>query len=182
MSMPVRFAFALRVLHWLMALMILAMLFIGAGMMSTADDARRWLFDLHKPLGVAILLLAAARLIVRLITGAPPLPDDLPTIQKHAAHVSHIVLYVLMFALPLLGWATLSAGGYPVSLFGALVLPPILPQNLALYGWLHLAHISLALVLFAVVLGHLGAALVHGLLRRDGVFSAMASWRLGRRD
>jgi len=180
MRAPIRFSFALRALHWLMALMILAMLFIGVGMMSTASDARRWLYDLHKPLGVAILLLAALRLFVRLTTKAPPLPQDLPAIQKWAAHASHAVLYFLMFALPLVGWAMLSAGGYPISLFGSVHLPPIAPLNAGLYAFLHAVHVSLALGLFVVVLAHLGAALMHGLIRRDGVFSAMASWRRGR--
>jgi len=180
MSTPTRFSPALRALHWLMALLILTMLFVGVGMMSTASDARRWLYELHKPLGILILVLAAVRLIVRLVTKAPPLPADLPAIQKLAAHASHVLLYVLMFALPLIGWAMLSAGGYPISLFGSIHLPPIVPHSAALYALLHGAHVTLALSLFVVVLGHLGAALVHGLIRRDGVFSAMASWRRGR--
>jgi cytochrome b561 len=180
MNTPIRFSLALRALHWLMALMILTMLFVGVGMMSTASDARRWLYELHKPLGILILLLAAIRLIVRLVTKAPPLPADMPAIQKLAAHASHVLLYVLMFALPLIGWAMLSAGGYPISLFGSIHLPPIVSQSAPLYALLHAVHVTLALLLFGVVLAHLGAALLHGLIRRDGVFSAMASWKRGR--
>lgn len=180
MRTPIRFSLALRALHALMALMILTMLFVGVGMMSTTSDARRWLFDLHKPLGVLILLLAAIRLIVRLVIPTPPLPADLPSIQKLAAHASHVLLYGLMFALPLLGWATLSAGGYPVSLFGAFHLPPIVPHDAGLFAVLHALHVTLAIVLFLIVLVHLGAALMHGLIRRDGVFSSMVSIKKGR--
>src|SRR3546814_14810850 len=76
--MPHRFSLAIRLLHWTMALLIIAMLFIGAGMVSTAGPAYASLIALHRPLGIAILLLAALRLVLRVATGAPPLPADLP--------------------------------------------------------------------------------------------------------
>ena len=78
-----------------------------------------------------------------------------------------------MLALPLVGWAMLSAAGYPIGLVGSLVLPPILPRDPILYAWLRPLHTLLAYTLFGLVLAHLGAALMHGLIRRDGVFSSM---------
>jgi cytochrome b561 len=168
---------ALRLLHWLMALCILAMLFIGVGMVSTVSEMRTWLIDLHKPLGILILCLAAIRACLRLTRPAPALPADLPAFQRAAAHLSHLLLYVLMFALPLIGWAMLSAGGYPVELFGTLVLPPIAPIDGPLYAALRRAHGLLAMALFVVILAHLGAALFHAWVRRDGVWQAMT---LGR--
>ena len=122
-----QFPLALRLVHWLMAAMVVAMLFIGVGMVSTVSEMRTWLIDLHKPLGILILCLAALRVCLRLTHPAPPLPDDLPIWQKAAAHASHLVLYALMFALPLVGWTMLSAGGYPIALFGSIHLPPIAP-------------------------------------------------------
>jgi len=80
--------------------------------------------------------------------------------------------------MPLIGWGMLSAAGYPIELLGTVQLPPILPQSLALYGWLRPLHTELAYLLFATFLLHLGAALFHGLIRHDGVLSSMAS--LGR--
>ncbi len=174
MSAPVeRFNIAARSLHWLMALAILTMLFIGVGMVSTVSDLHNRLLDLHRPLGIAILLLAALRLLVRLRYGAPALPQDLPRWQQHAAQVSHILLYVLMLAMPLVGWAMLSAGGYPVSLGGGVVLPHIVPQSRSLYAFLRSAHTDLALLLFASFLMHFAAALFHALIRRDGVLRSM---------
>jgi hypothetical protein len=73
----------------------------------------------------------------------------------------------------------LSAAPYPIVLYGSLRLPPILPQNPALYASLRQLHTDFAYLLFAVFLAHLGAALLHGLIRRDGVFESMALW--GRR-
>lgn len=162
-----------RVLHWLMAVMILAMLFIGVGMVATVA-ARPVLVDLHRPLGIAILLLVVVRLVNRLRHPPPPLPADLPRWQVLAAKASHLLLYALMFAMPLIGWGMLSAGGTPVVMFAGLQLPPIAPHDAGLYALLRGAHTWLAYLLFATVLVHLGAALTHAWIRRDGVFPSMA--------
>ncbi|MEM5344337.1 cytochrome b [Paraburkholderia azotifigens] len=163
-----------RLLHWTMAVLILAMLFIGVAMVATVSHAHATLIALHRPLGIALLLLALLRVAVRLKNGSPALPDDMPALQRVAAKASHFVLYGLFIAMPLIGWAMLSAGGYPVTLFGAWHLPAIMPQNVDLFALLRALHTWLALALFATVLAHLAAALFHGLIRRDGVFSSMA--------
>jgi len=165
-----------RLLHWLMAILILAMLFIGVGMVASLTDYH-WLVSIHKPIGALILVLVVVRLINRLIHPAPPLPAAMPGWQRFAAHGSHVVLYGLMFALPLVGWGMLSAAHTPVVLYGSLHLPPILPADAALYAALRTAHTVLALLLFLTFLAHLGAALMHALLFRDGVFESMASGR-----
>ncbi|KTT33282.1 cytochrome B561, partial [Pseudomonas oryzihabitans] len=91
-----------------------------------------------------------------------------------AALASHWLLYLLMICLPLLGWAVRSAGNWPVTLTPGWYLPAIVAPNSTLYAWLRLAHGVLAWLLFVVILGHLGAALVHAWIHRDGVFSSMA--------
>jgi cytochrome b561 len=164
-----------RLLHWLMAACILAMLFIGVGMVSTVRPRYLTLVSIHRPLGAAIFLLALIRLGVRLRDGAPPLPADMPGPMRLAAQASHYLLYALMLIMPLLGWAMLSAAAYPVVLFGGIRLPWILPQSAALHTWLWGLHSSLAFVFFALILIHVAAALFHALVRRDGVFQAMAS-------
>jgi cytochrome b561 len=168
------FSGAQRVLHWLMAIMVLAMLFIGVSMVSTLGPRFLILISIHKPLGIAILVLAAVRLGIRLRLGAPPLPKDLPWTQALAAKLSHVVLYALLIAMPLVGWAMLSAGGYPVVLYGSLHLPAILPHDDRLHAALLTTHIVLAYMFFAIILLHVAAALFHALIRRDGVFRAMA--------
>jgi len=169
-----RFALPARLLHWLMAVLILAMLLIGAGMVSTTTARYPALLAWHRPLGLAILVLALVRLAVRLTHRPPPLPADLPAIQVAAAKGSHILLYALMIAMPLVGWAMQSAGGYPIVLWKGVALFPILPHAVQLYGWLRLLHGLLAYAFFLLILGHLGAALFHALIRRDGVFRSMA--------
>jgi cytochrome b561 len=175
-----RFSPLQRLLHWLMALMIIAMLFIGIGMVSTVAPQYWTLVSIHKPLGIAILVLVLGRLAVRVMRGTPPLPADLPPVQRLAAKASHFVLYGLMFLMPMIGWSMLSAGGYPIVLYGPLHLPPIMPHSDALYAILRPAHTVLALLLFATILLHLAAALFHALIRQDGVFDSMA-WRIRRR-
>ncbi len=106
-----------------MAVLIIAMLFVGAGMVTTVSAAHQSLLALHRPLGIAILVLVLIRIVVRLTRGAPPLPPEVPSVQQRVAHLSHLLLYVLMFAMPLIGWAMVSAGGYPVTLYGSIHLP-----------------------------------------------------------
>jgi cytochrome b561 len=171
------FALPARVLHWLMAAMILAMLFIGVGMVASVSERHAWLLRVHKPLGIAILLLAVVRVAVRLRHPPPPLPVDLPAVQKLAAHASHWLLYALMIAMPLVGWAMLSAGGYPVMLGDSLRLPPIFPASTAAFAVLRHLHTWLAMLLFLTFLAHLAAALYHGLIRRDGVLASMVGGR-----
>jgi cytochrome b561 len=170
--MPSRFPMASRLLHWTMAAMVLAMLFIGIAMVGSLADYHR-LVAIHRPLGILILVLVALRLANRLIRPAPPLPLDMPGILRFAAHASHALLYTLMVALPVVGWAMLSAA----VLVGAWHLPPILPPSDALHALLRPLHTVLAFVLFATFLVHLGAALMHALIFRDGVFQSMVSWR-----
>ncbi|MBU0555809.1 MAG: cytochrome b [Alphaproteobacteria bacterium] len=164
---------ALRVLHWLIALAVLAMLFIGVGMVSTAGPLYPALLALHRPIGIVILVLVLIRLPLRLATGAPALPHNLAPLQKRIAAGSHILLYAAMIGMPLIGWAMLSAGSYPVLVVNGFTLPPILPHDLALYALLREAHTVVALLFFALILGHLAAALAHGLVRRDGVLRSM---------
>ena len=96
--------------------------------------------------------------------------------MKLAAYLSHLAFYALMIALPLIGWGMLSAADYPVVVFG-MHLPAILPHSNGLHTLLWNAHRTLALCFFALIVLHLAAALLHALVRRDGVFQAMAPWR-----
>ncbi len=168
-----RFNLLGRLLHWTMAVLVLAMLFIGIGMVSTISARYHELVAIHRSIGIVILVLVAIRLVNRLINPPPPLPADLPWWQVIAAKASHWVLYLLMFALPLVGWGMLSAAGYPIVVFGSLHLPAILPHDAAVFAVLRTTHTVLALLLFATFLAHLGAALFHALIRRDEVLPSM---------
>ncbi|HTI16559.1 MAG TPA: cytochrome b [Trinickia sp.] len=175
-SVRTHFSPVQRVLHWAMAALLFVMLFIGVVMVFTVSHLHSVLLVIHRPLGIALLLLVVIRFIVRMAHGSPPLPNDVPTLQHVAAKLTQVAMYVMMAAMPLIGWSMLSAGGYPVVLFGAVHLLPIAPRDPVLFSSLRTLHTWLAFALFATVLLHLAAALFHGLIRRDGVLSSMTGW------
>ena len=177
-----RFTILQRTLHWVMAVCIQAMLFVGVGMVSTIEPKYLTLVSIHKPLGIAILVLAIVRLAARLRFGAPALPASMPEPMKLAAHLSHYAFYALMLGMPLIGWAMLSAAAYPVVLFPGVHLPPIAPQSDRLHALLWGAHFTLAFAFFALILVHVAAALLHALVRRDGVFETMLPAAIPDRD
>lgn len=169
-----KFTILQRLLHWLMATCILAMLFIGVGMVSTITPKYLPLITTHKTLGITILVLALIRLGVRLRCGVPPLPVNMPAPMRLGAQFSHYGLYALMIGMPLIGWAMMSTAAYPIVLFGDVRLPPLLPQSDALHTLLWQAHVYLAFAFYALILLHIAAALFHALVRRDGVFETMS--------
>lgn len=176
-SAEVRFNAASRALHWGMAALILVLLFSGAALAATLSTYYGPLVSMHRSLGIATLALAGLRLVNRALNPPPPLPQDLARWQRRLANGSHVLLYALMVAMPLVGWGMLSAASYPIIVFGSWELPPILPPNAAVHALLRRGHTYLAYLLFSVLLAHAGAALFHGFIRRDGVLRSMARGR-----
>jgi cytochrome b561 len=172
---PNQFALFSRILHWLMAAMLLTMLFIGVAMVASIGNYHK-LVALHRPLGIAILILAIIRVINRRFTTLPPFPSTMSQMERKIAMASEKLLYALMFLLPIVGWAMLSAGNYPIVMFGPVHLPAILPANPMLYAVLRKTHTVLAYLLFLAFLGHLTAVLFHTLVIRDGLLNRMALW------
>ncbi len=119
---PTQFALLSRILHWLMAAMLLTMLFIGVSMISSLGNYHR-LVAIHRPLGIMILILAAIRLANRMFTTLPPFPPTMSRPERFIATASERLLYTLMFALPLVGWGMLSAGPYPIVMYASRVSP-----------------------------------------------------------
>jgi len=174
---PAQFALLSRILHWLMAALLVAMLFIGVAMVSSLGNYHR-LVAIHRPLGILILILAAIRLAARMFTRLPPFPPTMSQAERFVAMASERLLYTLFFALPLLGWGMLSAGHYPIVMFGAVHLPPILPARPELYATLRETHTVLAYLLFLTFLAHACAVLFHTLVLRDGLLNRMVPWRV----
>ena len=176
-----QFVLQARILHWLMAAMLLAMLFIGVSMVASLGDYHT-LVAIHRPLGIVILILAAVRLANRLLTTLPPFPPTMSHQERFMASSSEKLLYGLMFAMPLVGWGMLSAGHYPIVIFGPVHLPPILPAEPMLYAFLRKTHTILAYLLFLTFLAHLSAVLFHTLIARDRLLDRMALWPIRSRQ
>jgi cytochrome b561 len=171
-----QFNVLMRILHWLMAAMVLTMLGIGVAMVASLGDYH-WLVSVHRPLGIAILILVVIRFVNRQFSTLPPFPASMSSQERFFAHASEILLYSLLFVLPLIGWGMLSAARFPIVLYGPLHLPPILPHSVMLYAFLRKTHTVLAYLLFLAFIGHFGAVLFHTLVVRDGLLSRMAPWR-----
>lgn len=170
---PARFAWSSRVLHWLMAVMVLAMLLIGMAMVASLGNYH-WLLSIHRPLGILVLLFVIVRFVNRQVMALPAFLETMSAAERAAATWSERLLYALMFILPLIGWGMLSAARYPVVLFGSIHLPPILPHSTWLYTVLRTAHTIFAYLLFVTFMAHLSAVLFHTLVLRDGLLRRMA--------
>ena len=171
-----QFTVSMRVLHWLMAALVLTMLGIGVAMVASLADYHA-LVSLHRLLGIIILLLVVIRYVNRRFSALPPFPATMSSRERLAASASELLLYTLLFVQPLVGWGMLSAARYPIVLFGSLHLFPILPHSVMLYAVLRRTHTILAYLLFLAFVAHFGAILFHTLIVRDGMLSRMAPWR-----
>jgi cytochrome b561 len=173
MTSTPHFALSSRLLHWLMAVMVLTMLVVGVAMVASLEGYER-LVSFHRPLGIAILALALVRLANRRWKPPPPFLETMSRRERMAAVWSERLLYTLMLALPLIGWGMLSAARFPIVLFGSVHLPPILPHSTRLYTLLRTSHTALAYLLFFTFMGHLSAVLFHTIVLRDGLLQRMA--------
>ena len=160
-------------LHWLLAIAILGSFSVGLYMSDLAmSPTRLKLFNWHKWAGITILALSALRLLWRL-SHRPPADVPMPAWQQRAAHLTHYLLYALFFAVPLAGWAYSSAAGFPVVVYGVIPLPDFVPVDKPLAGVLKALHHLLAFGLGFAVLVHIGAALKHQFIDRDGLLLRM---------
>ncbi|MBK9363600.1 MAG: cytochrome b [Rubrivivax sp.] len=160
-------------LHWLLALALFGLFGMGLYMTGLSmSPTRLKLYNWHKWAGVTVLALSFLRLAWRL-THRPPADVPMPAWQARAAHAAHVALYVLFFAVPLAGWAYSSAAGFPVVWFGVLPLPDLIAPNRELAEAIKPLHRILAYTMAAIVLVHVGGALKHQWVDRDGLLRRM---------
>ena len=175
---PLRYSTPAIALHWLLAVALLGSFVLGLYMSGLSfSPLRLKLYNWHKWAGVAILALSALRLLWRLWRRPPPLPAALvralPAWQRAAHHATHAALYLLFFAVPLLGWAYSSAAGFPIVFLGLLPLPDFVPVSEALADALKPWHRFSAYALAALALLHTAAAFQHHFLHRNGLLARM---------
>ena len=169
------------ILHWLIALCIIALLVMGVWMTNYAHGFTQFqLFQLHKSVGITVLALSLARLGWRLAHPAPPLPADMPRWEKFAARFTHVLFYVLMIFMPLSGWAIVSTASMnlPTVLYGIIPLPHLpgldgLPDKHAANHLFATAHYLEAWLMAGLLALHVGAACMHQFIRRDVVVHHM---------
>lgn len=161
-------------LHWLVALLILGSFVVGTYMVEL--DLSPWklkVYSWHKWIGVTIFLLVALRLAWRITHAPPALPVAMAAWQRHAAALSHALLYLLLVAVPISGWVMSSAGGFPVVYFGVLQLPDLVAKDKAFFELMKTVHFALNKALLALVVLHVAAAVKHHYVDRDDVLARM---------
>jgi cytochrome b561 len=164
-------------LHWTIAALIL-LVQVPAGLTMEAvgrGPLQDFLYNLHKNTGLVIFALAVVRLGWRWTHPVPVLPADLPAWQARAARVTHVLLYLVLFAMPITGFLYTALGGFPVPLFMLYDLARLLPENKPLAEVFQTLHYLLQFVLYAVVLLHVAGALQHHYVRQDGILRRMLS-------
>lgn len=170
----IRYGPIAQLFHWATVLLVIAQFVL----MAMAEDLpsgpdRSQLFMLHKSVGITILALVVLRLAYRLASPVPPFPASRIAWEGRVARATHWLLYALLFAIPLVGWAMSGASGRPVVWFGLVELPQLVGADEALDERLEELHESLATVLAVVAVLHTLAALRHHFVLKDDVLRRM---------
>jgi len=177
-----RFNYAAIFFHWTIAGLILANILIGWQFSAVHGPLRQATFQLHKSIGITVLVLSVLRLLWRRLSTLPPFPTTLRAWEKMSAKFVEWWLYFVMFAMPLTGWAIVSSSGLqiPTMLFGIVRWPDIpalgtlpLERQLAVYGFFVDAHHFVAKMIYVLVGFHVLGALRHQFIKRDLVLARM---------
>ena len=170
-----------RALHWLVAGLAVVVVALGLAIPGAPreTDSRALLMLLHRSVGLSILALMVLRALWRLGHQPPPLPGHLPRIEALAAHADHALLYLLFLIMPLSGYLNAAAAGHWVSFFGIVAIPPLAPENDRLSHIADAVHLAGQFLIYALVAVHVAAALMHAVVRRNGILERMLPLRPG---
>jgi cytochrome b561 len=168
-----RYGAVAQLFHWAIVALVITQFVLAKRAEGLSPVAKIGILATHKSIGITILSLALLRLAWRLINPVPQLPAGAPRWQERAAHVSHFLLYALLFITPLLGWLMSSARNFSVSWFGLVTLPDLIAPNKAAFETLRDAHEFVAESLAVIAIVHAAAALKHHFFDRDDVLRRM---------
>jgi cytochrome b561 len=169
-----------KLLHWVVAVLVLAQICLGWAAVSwRLSPTKLDLFVWHKSIGMLILLLMLMRLVWRSVNVAPLLPAGMAPVERLAAHLSHLLLYMLLFLMPLTGWIISSAANISFRIFWLVPLPAIVQPDKVLADEVGRVHLALFIVLSLLLVVHIGAALRHHFVKRNDVLTRMLAGRVG---
>ncbi|MEM8794758.1 MAG: cytochrome b [Pseudomonadota bacterium] len=171
------YSLAMRIIHWLMALIMIWMMIAGILMVNVYnkfDATTNFLYHQHRGFGFVLLILVVVRLVLYRFNRPPsPLPAGMSPAQKLIAEANHFLLYLALILHPLLGWYATNAWGVKdIPIFGLFTLPPLVEKNRELGDFLLMIHGYVGFAIVGLVALHILGALWH-LSQGDGVFSRM---------
>jgi cytochrome b561 len=169
-----RYGFLSKFFHWT----IVALIVVQYILASIAEDLpvgmkKFEMYTYHKSVGITILILAVLRLSWRWMNPVPRLPDTIGAVQKGLAKASHVLLYLLIFVMPISGWIMSNAENFPVSYFGWFTLPTLVAPDRQFGHLMEEVHEWLFTTLLAVAVLHIAAALKHHFWNKDDVLKRM---------
>jgi cytochrome b561 len=159
--------------HWLVFLLVLGLVIVGFSADSFSDVIKRPLINIHKIIGLTVLLLTCLRLLWALINPKPALPTDIPRWQYFAAYLVHGLLYAVLFVMALSGWIMSTAAGHPPNFFGYPLPFPGIVESKTISSFAWNIHSTAAWILIALVALHVLAALKHHFINKDNVLRRM---------
>jgi len=175
--MNYRYSQAARLLHWLTVLLVFAMFVLGIAIVYLVPDSAEALshrfYNTHESLGLAVLLVMLLRLVRRWRHPPAPLPPSVPRIYHVVGHANHVLLYILLLVQPVIGLLRDNADGFQLVWFEIVPVPALIGKHEALAHELSALHWYGALLIALLIGGHIGGALFHGVIRRDGVLQRM---------
>ncbi|MBV9827686.1 MAG: cytochrome b [Alphaproteobacteria bacterium] len=164
-----------RSVHWLVAALAVVVISLGWAIPGAARESgsRDLLLVLHRSVGLAILVLMLFRLLWRMRHPPPALPADFPGFEAFAAHADHALLYAMFLIMPLSGYLNAAAAGHAVSVFGLFDIPPLAPASPRLSQAAIAVHLAGQFAIYALVVMHIAAALMHRFVRRNAILDRM---------
>ena len=161
-------------IHWITALIVL-MIIPGGVIMTNMEEGplQDQIFDMHRSFGVVVFVLAVVRVAARRILGTPAPHETLTPLERRVSVGIHHSLIALLVLMPLIGWLMTSAYRVDVSVFGLFTLPHLMPKSEPIYDALSAAHAALGMLMAGLIVAHIGAAIMHRFIKRDGVMQRM---------
>lgn len=171
------YGFVAKLLHWVIALLVIGMLCVGILMSKLPDTPfKGQVYMIHKLTGLCILILMIVRLIWVLINPKPRLPSTVPAWQGFLARSLHWGFYVLLIIMPISGLVMSTAAGRPPLLFGWEIAMPGIPLNKQIASQAAQTHGLLMWVIIAMIILHILAAFKHHFINKDNVLRRMLPW------
>lgn len=170
-----KYPLLMRINHWVMALLIIILISVGMWMSELPNDypGKYDIYDLHKSFGIVAILFVIFRLSVRLRSAIPSLPKEISPFEQKAGHAVHLILYALIFAMPISGYLMSNYGGYPIHFFGKL-MPVFVEKNHELGTFFRGVHGYAAWSLIVIISLHVIGSIKHLLI--DKVNLAKRMW------
>jgi cytochrome b561 len=171
---PTQYGAPARFFHWAIAILVIVTIPIAWTMLRVGEGPlQNLLFVVHESIGLSIFTLAILRVIWRFIEPPPALPASVPPGRALIAHINHWLLYLVIFLMPVTGYLSVVAGGYPLNFFALFNVPRLVEKHESLAKFTESVHLALQYAVYALVLLHVAAALHHHLVQRDGVLRRM---------